>query len=161
MLINTSRQLPKLKMLIRLSWPAGWIQSLSDLTLLNRMHNILLDSNEMLSTLKNITHWLTYGQSLLKEQWTFLLMCEHLAHIARTQHSASGSKLCHLPYCVVSYPFLTWHPLIAWLPVLSSPLSGGFCHAASPTSPPFSLIEIQLGTQTMPISWQQILERAA
>lgn len=41
------------------------------------------------------------------------------------------------------------------------PLSGGFCHAATATSPPFSffcLIQIQLGTQTMPVSWH-ILER--
>lgn len=45
------------------------------------------------------------------------------------------------------------------------PLSGGFCHAATATSPPFffpffffCLIEIQLGTQTMPVSWH-ILER--
>lgn len=67
------------------------------------------------------------------------------------------------PDFIVQYHtlFLTWHPPIASLPILSSPLSGGFCHAASTTSPPFCLIEIQLGTQTMPISWHQILERTA
>ena len=104
----------------------------------------------------------TYGQSLFMEQWTFLLMYEHLAHIAQTILWASGRELCHHTLCVCYHtPFLTWHPLIAWLSILSSPLGGGLCHTASTTSPPFCLIEIRLGTQTMPISWHQILEGAA
>lgn len=64
---------------------------------------------------------------------------KHLAHAAGTMHCASGSKLCHHTIVWYHTPFLTWHPLIAWLPILSSPLSGGFCHAASATSPPFFL----------------------
>lgn len=66
------------------------------------------------------------------------------------------------PYLIVRYHtpfFLTWHPLIARLPTLSSLIRGGFCHTASP--PFFCLIEIQLGTQTMPASWHQILDGAA
>lgn len=34
----------------------------------------------------------------------------------------------------------------------------GHCHAASTTSPPVCFIEIQLGMQTMAISWHQILK---
>lgn len=69
--------------------------------------------------------------------WTFPRMFEHLAHTAWTMHCASGSKLCHHTIVWYHTPFLTWHPLIAWLPILPSPLSGEFCHAASATSPPF------------------------
>lgn len=47
-------------------------------------------------------------------------MCEHLAHIALSIWQQATP-----PYLIVWYhsPCLTWHPLIAWLPILSSPHS--------------------------------------
>lgn len=50
---------------------------------------------------QNMTTCPTYGQSLVVEQWTFLWMCEHLAHIAWTRHWESSDGT--VPYCVVSY----------------------------------------------------------
>lgn len=44
------------------------------------------------------------------------------------------------------------------MPIFPSPLSGEHCHAPSTTSPAFWFIEIQLGTQTMPISWHPDIE---
>lgn len=56
------------------------------------------------------------------------------------------------PYLTVWYhtPFLTWHPLIASLPTLSSPLSDGFCHAASTTSPTFVSLRFHLAGRQCP-----------
>lgn len=84
-----------------------------------------------------------------------------------TPSSHSTSTTLHLaascmpPYLIVWYhtPFLTWHSLIAWLPILSSPSTVGSAMLHPRHHPSFCLIEIQLGTQTMPVSWHQILER--
>lgn len=72
-----------------------------------------------------------------------LLMRFSLNVLTPSSHSTSTTlhlaASCMPPYLIVWYhtPFLTWHSLIAWLPILSSPLNSGFCHAASATSPLF------------------------
>lgn len=72
-------------------------------------------------------------------------MCERLAHTARALRCASGSKLyATILYCVVSYPLSDMafsHCLAA--NTLLPPLSGGFCHAASATSPPFFFVSLR------------------
>lgn len=67
------------------------------------------------------------------EQWTFLLMCGHLSHHPTLSIWQQATR----PWLNVWHRtlFLTWHPLIAWLPTFPpTPLSNGFCHAASTTS---------------------------
>lgn len=77
-------------------------------------------------------------------------------HVAPCMHATSILDR------VVSHTLsLTWHPLIASLPLLSSPSRWWVLPCCTATSPLFffCLIEIQLGMQTMPISWHHILER--
>lgn len=76
--------------------------------------------NWNLRYIENITTCPTYGQSLLMEQWTFLSMCEHLAHIAQTVHWASGIELCHHTLlCAIIPPF--WHGILSLLGCQYSP----------------------------------------
>lgn len=92
----------------------------------------------------NRTSCPTYGQSVL--------CAEHLA-----VSSATGTTLCgsRAP---------SWHGLFPLLGCQRSPPPSAVAFATlHPQHQPlffFCLIEIQLGTRTMPISWHQILERA-
>lgn len=72
------------------------------------------------------------------------------------------------PYFTRLYhtPFLTWHPLIAGLPILSSPFSSGHCHAASTTSPPllfFASLRFSLAHRQCPFLgtkyWRELHKR--
>lgn len=138
-----------------------WMWAPADLSLLNRMHHRWWDATGTSGSYKHNHLSNIWTKSAYRTMDLSLDVWTPSSHSPNTALSIWQQVMPS--YIIVWYhsPILTWRPLIAWLPILSSPLSGGFCHAASTTSPPFCLIEIQLGMQTMPISWHQILERAA
>lgn len=97
-------------------------------------------------------------KACLFEQWTFLQQYTPSSHSRQcTEHLAAGT----IPYCVASQPL--------------SDMAFSDCLAANTLLPPqlwalpccihdithFCLTEIQLGGQTMPISWHKTLEGAA
>lgn len=101
------------------------------------MHHRWWDSTKISGS--NISSCPTYGQSLLTDLsldvWT------------PSSHS-TGTALCiwqqavchHTLLCGIIPPF--WHGILSLLGCQYTPpppLSGGFCHAASATSPPFFL----------------------